>query len=54
MGLLDIQERVRLVSGTCAVKSAPAAGTEVEIELPLQTRSAMPPRRDSETASTMI
>jgi len=40
MGLLDIEERVRLVNGTCTVNSAPAAGTEVAIELPLTARSA--------------
>ena len=40
MGLMDIEERARLVGGTCWVKSVPAVGTEVAIELPLQTRPA--------------
>src|SRR6185503_6370985 len=43
MGLMDIEERARLVGGTCSVKSVPAAGTEVAIELPLQTRAAVTP-----------
>jgi signal transduction histidine kinase len=45
MGLMDIEERVRLVGGTCAVESVPAAGTEVAIELPLPICSAVAPRQ---------
>jgi len=53
MGLINIQERVRLVGGTSTVKSAPAAGTEVAIELPWQTRSAVMPRHVPETLSPL-
>ena len=38
MGLMDIEERVRLVGGTCAVESSPGAGTKVAVELTLQAR----------------
>ena len=51
MGLMDIEERVRLVGGTCTVTSAPAAGTEVAIELPLHASTAATARRVSEVAS---
>jgi two-component system sensor histidine kinase DegS len=53
MGLMDIEERVRLVGGTCVVKSVPAAGTEVAIELPLQTRSAATLRHVPEPLSPL-
>jgi len=53
MGLIDIQERVRLVGGTSTVKSAPAAGTEVVIELPLQGRPAATLRHVPELLSPL-
>jgi len=48
---MDIEERVRLVGGTCTVKAAPGAGTEVAIELPLHASTAATARRVSEVAS---
>jgi signal transduction histidine kinase len=35
LGLLGIEERVRELNGTCAIRSAPDAGTELKIALPL-------------------
>jgi two-component system NarL family sensor kinase len=52
MGLMDIEERVRLVGGTCAIKSATATGTEVVVELPLQIRAAAPAHRIPEPTPT--
>jgi signal transduction histidine kinase len=37
MGLLDIEERIRLLEGTCTIQSEPGGGTEVAVEVPLQT-----------------
>jgi signal transduction histidine kinase len=53
MGLMDIEERVRLVGGTCAIKSAPAAGTEVAVALPLPTHFATAAGHISEPLTTM-
>jgi len=50
---MDIEERVRLVGGTCVVKSVPAAGTEVAVELPLQTRPAATLRQVPEPPSPL-
>ena len=50
MGLMDIEERVRLVGGTCTIKSAPAAGTQVAVELPLQIRQGATARGVPEPA----
>jgi signal transduction histidine kinase len=42
LGLLGMEERVRLVSGKFNVESRPGAGTIVRVEIPLDERSARP------------
>lgn len=34
LGLLGIQERVEMLGGTCEIRSAPGAGTSLEIQIP--------------------
>ncbi|MBI3850670.1 MAG: response regulator [Verrucomicrobia bacterium] len=45
MGLMDIEERVRLVGGICSVESSPGAGTQLVVELTPQTRRVTPAGR---------
>ncbi|MBS1566427.1 MAG: PAS domain S-box protein [Bacteroidetes bacterium] len=40
LGLLGMQERILVMEGTCAIKSAPGAGTEVVVTVPLQPVAA--------------
>lgn len=40
LGLLGMQERVRLINGDFSVESQPGKGTAVQVEIPLQTVSA--------------
>ncbi|MGE5674433.1 MAG: ATP-binding protein [Mycobacterium leprae] len=39
-GLMGIQERVRLLGGTCQIESAPGAGTRIQIVLPVPAEEA--------------
>jgi PAS domain S-box-containing protein len=50
LGLLGMQERVRLVNGQFAIESAPRRGTTVRVEIPLSSPSLSEPRREK-TAS---
>jgi signal transduction histidine kinase len=45
LGLRGIEERVRELHGTLAIRSAPAAGTTLTIELPLERPEEMPRAR---------
>lgn len=40
LGLVSMDERVRLVDGTFSIQSAPATGTRVEVRVPLRRREA--------------
>jgi PAS domain S-box-containing protein len=42
LGLLGMQERVRLVNGQLAIDSAPRRGTTVRVEIPFFTRTVTP------------
>ena len=37
MGLVDMRERATFVGGTCVLRSAPGAGTEILIEVPIKS-----------------
>lgn len=39
LGLLGMQERVRLVDGTFAIESAPGRGTRIRVQLPLRVQT---------------
>lgn len=46
LGLVGMNERMRLVGGTCSISSVPASGTEVEFRVPLRSTdpgSSSPP-----------
>lgn len=43
LGLISIRERVRLVNGTIAIESNPAAGTTIRVRVPLRSQ-ALPER----------
>jgi signal transduction histidine kinase len=36
LGLISMQERVRLVKGTISITSRPQSGTEIDVHVPLQ------------------
>jgi signal transduction histidine kinase len=38
LGLISMQERVRLVKGTISITSRPQSGTEIDVHVPLSTR----------------
>jgi signal transduction histidine kinase len=38
LGLVSIEERVRLLDGSFELKSRPGAGTELKVEIPLRSR----------------
>jgi two-component system nitrate/nitrite sensor histidine kinase NarX len=42
VGLRIMRERAHRIGGTLAVRSRPGEGTEVTLELPLQTEQAQP------------
>jgi PAS domain S-box-containing protein len=42
-GLVGIRERVLLLSGTLGIHSRPGAGTEIEVRIPVQERTAVAP-----------
>ncbi|MBL9173326.1 MAG: hypothetical protein JNL10_07325 [Verrucomicrobiales bacterium] len=37
LGLVGMNERMRLVGGTCSISSVPASGTEIEFRIPLRS-----------------
>jgi signal transduction histidine kinase len=53
LGLLGMQERVRLLNGRFAVRSAPGKGTTVWAEIPLKM-GGVPTREDSSDAINLI
>ncbi len=52
LGLLGMQERVRLVNGEFAIKSAPKRGTTVRVQIPLPLPAAPASGRSSVPATT--
>lgn len=46
LGLLGMQERVRLVNGQFAIESAPKRGTAVRVEIPVSSAGRLPARTD--------
>ena len=51
LGLLGMQERVRLVNGEFAIESAPKRGTTVRVQIPLAAERAAAPEAVPETVS---
>ena len=45
LGLMGMQERLRLVNGQFAVKSAPGEGTTIRALIPLRPSHSKPPRK---------
>jgi two-component system CheB/CheR fusion protein len=43
LGLIGMEERVRLVGGKFAIESRPGEGTRVEVQIPLGSLKALPP-----------
>jgi two-component system sensor kinase len=43
LGLIGMEERVRLVGGKFAVQSRPGEGTRLEVQIPLGPKALLPP-----------